>query len=731
MGRKDLAPASSSFHSPLTTHPPLLSPPRFNARFSGMSTPPQTTRTPPIAPIEHHSYTCHGVTIQDDYAWLRDPKWQEVMKKPEVLDQRIRAHLEAENAYTAASLADTEALQAELFAEIKGRIKEDDSGVPSPDGPWAYTQRFVTGSEHPRIVRLPRDGGEEQVMLDGDAMSKASPYWALEYHRHSPDHRLLGYAVDDTGSEFCSLRVRDLATGKDLSDEIRNAAGAMIWSPDAKSFYYTLLDDNHRSLTLHRHVLGTPAAQDACIYAEADTGMFVGVGDTQSGRFVIVHVRDHTQTELRLIDTEHPEATPMLVAAREPDHQYNIEHSGKLLYILTNSDGAEDFRIVTAPVDAPGRENWTVLEPHRKGRLILAMTAYKNHLVRLEREDGLPRIVIRRLSDGAEHAIAFDEEAYSLGFLDGFEFDTTSIRFVYSSLTRPTETWDYDMETRARTLRKVQEVPSGHRAEDYVSRRVMAPAKDGELVPVSLMYRKGTKLDGSAPLLLYGYGSYGYAMPASFSVSRLSLVDRGWVYAIAHIRGGKDKGYHWYTDGKLDKKINTFTDFIAAGEYLAAQKFTSRGKIVAHGGSAGGLLMGAVANMAPDLWRGIVAEVPFVDVVNTILDDTLPLTPPEWKEWGNPITDEAAFRYMLSYSPYDNVEAKAYPAILAMGGLTDPRVTYWEPAKWVAKLRAKKTDENLLVMKINMDAGHGGASGRFERLKETALAFAFAVKVSG
>jgi oligopeptidase B len=708
-----------------------LFPAWFDARFPGMTPPPSTKHAPPVAPTEPHEFTRHGVTVHDNYAWLRAANWQEAMRKPETLDLRIRGYLEAENAYTAATMAHTQDLQDRLFAEMKGRIKEDDSGVPSPDGAWAYAHRYVTGSEHPLIVRTPRDGGTEQILLDGDAMSKGLAYWELANNLHSPDHRLLAYAVDDTGSEYCKLRFRDLATGGDLPDKIGSAGSTLVWSPDSKALYYTLLDDNHRSLTLHKHVLGMPAASDTTVYSEADKGLFVGAGQTQSGRFIVVHVRDHTLTELRLIDTEQPQTAPILVAARETGHEYSIEHSGGLLYILTNSGGAEDFRICTAPVDKPTPENWTVLEPHRPGRLILAMTAYKNHLVRLEREDGLPRIVVRRLRDGAEHTIAFAEEAYSLGFMDGFEFDTTSIRFVYSSMTTPTETWDYDMETRERTLRKVQEVPSGHVAADYVSRRVMAPAKDGELVPVSLLYRRGTKLDGTAPLLLYGYGSYGIAMPASFSVTRLSLADRGWIYAIAHIRGGKDKGYHWYTDGKLDKKINSFTDFIAAGEYLSEQKFTSRGKIVAHGGSAGGLLMGAVANMAPDLWRGIVAEVPFVDVVNTILDDTLPLTPPEWKEWGNPITDEAAFRYMLSYSPYDNVEAKAYPAILAMGGLTDPRVTYWEPAKWVAKLRAKKTDRNLLLLKINMEAGHGGASGRFERLKETALAYAFAVMVAG
>ncbi len=698
------------------------------SRTPSKSRPPAAAA--PKAAIIPHSFSRHGVTIHDCYAWLRDANWQEVMRRPETLDPQIRAYLDAENAYTASMLADAQEQQDILFREMKGRIKEDDSGVPSPDGPWAYFFRYEKGSEHPRLVREPRLGGTEQTLLDGDAMAKDTAYWQLENSAHSPDHKLLAYTVDDTGSEYCTIRVRDLAIGRDLPDAIGNAGSTLVWSPDTTAIYYNQLDDNHRSLKLFRHVLGTTVETDELIFAEPDTALFVGAGATQSKRFIVVHVRDHTQTELRLIDTEHPGATPVLVAALTPLHEYSIEHSGDTLYILTNSGGAEDFRIVTAPANAPGQGNWRELIAHKPGRLILSMTAYKNHLVRLEREDGLPRIIIRRLSDGDEHAIAFDEEAYSLGFLDGYEFDTRVIRFVYSSMTTPSQTFDYDMDTRVRTLRKVQEVPSGHDAADYVSRRIMAQAKDGELVPVSLLYRKGTKLDGSAPLLLYGYGSYGIAMPASFSTARLSLVDRGFIYAIAHIRGGKDKGQGWYLDGKLGKKINTFTDFIAAGEHLCKERFTSRGRIVAHGGSAGGLLVGAVANMAPDLFLGIIAEVPFVDVVNTILDETLPLTPPEWKEWGNPVTDKAAFEYMLSYSPYDNVAAKAYPAILAMGGLTDPRVTYWEPAKWVAKLRAVKTDGNLLLLKINMDAGHGGASGRFERLKETALAYAFALKVA-
>ena len=700
-------------------------------KIKGGSPQPQPAAAPPRAEIIPSRFTRHGTTVSDDYAWLRAENWQEVMRKPEALDPAIRAYLEAENAYTEAMLADTRALQDELFAEMKGRIKEDDAGVPTPDGPWAYSHRYVTGGEHALLVRCPRAGGPEQLLLDGDAMAKGKAYWDMENYVHSPDHRLLAYAVDDTGSEYCTIHVRELSTGEDLPDAIGNAGSTIVWAPDSKAVYYTELDDNHRSLKLFRHRLGTPQAADDLIYAEADKGLFVGAETTQSERFIILRVRDHTMAELRLIDTLKPGAPPVLVAPRTSGHEYSVDHSGDLLFILTNSAGAEDFRIVTAPLTAPTQDNWRELIAHKPGRLILSMTAYKNHLVRLEREDGLPRIVIRRLADGTEHAIGFDEEAYSLGFMDGFEFDTTTIRFVYSSMTTPTQTFDYDMETRQRTLRKVQEVPSGHNPADYVSRRVMAPARDGELVPVSLLYRRGTRMDGSAPLLLYGYGSYGIAMPASFSVTRLSLADRGFVYAIAHIRGGKDKGYHWYLDGKLDRKINTFTDFIAAGEYLCAQKFTSRGRIVAHGGSAGGLLMGAVANMAPELFLGIIAEVPFVDVVNTILDETLPLTPPEWKEWGNPVTDKAAFDYIRSYSPYDNVWAAAYPAILAMGGLTDPRVTYWEPAKWVAKLRARKTDRNLLLLRINMDAGHGGASGRFERLKETALAYAFALKVAG
>jgi len=674
----------------------------------------------------------HGTTLVDDYAWLRADNWQDVMRDPSVLDPAIRAHLEAENAFTEATLADTKALQAALFEEMKGRIKEDDTSVPTPDGPYEYQSGYVTGGQYPRLLRRPRGGSEgtETVLLDGNAEAEGKAYWGLGGADHSDDHKLLAYAVDDKGSELFTVRIRDLETGRDLPDAIPDTRGGVVWARDSKTFFYVRLDDNHRPLYVYRHVVGTPAESDVLVYEEKDPGFYVGVGATQSGRYILVDAHDHQTSEVYLIDAERPTEPMRIVQPRSFGHEYGVEHHGDLLYITTNSGGAEDFRIVTAPTATPGMEHWTELVPHKPGRLLIDTILYADHLVRLEREDSLPRIVIRRLSDGEEHSIAFDEEAYSLGLSHGYEFDTTTIRFTYSSMTTPGEVYDYDMTTRGRVLRKRQEVPSGHNPADYVTRRILAPAKDGELVPVSLLYRRSTPLDGSAPVLLYGYGAYGIPIPASFSTTRLSLVDRGFIYAIAHIRGGKDKGYRWYTGGKAKNKVNTFTDFIAAGEHLVSLGLTRRGNIVANGGSAGGMLMGAVANMAPDLFLGIIADVPFVDVLNTMLDASLPLTPPEWPEWGNPIESAEDFRRILSYSPYENVEAKAYPHIFAYGGLTDPRVTYWEPAKWIARLRERNTSGNLVLLQINMEAGHGGASGRFEALKEVALDYAFALKVA-
>ncbi|HEX2446842.1 MAG TPA: S9 family peptidase [Methyloceanibacter sp.] len=671
----------------------------------------------------------HGITRVDDYAWLRADNWQAVMRDPALLDPEIRSYLEAENAYSKALMADTEVLQERLFAEMKGRIKEDDVGVPAPDGAYAYYTRFVIGGQHPLFCRKPREGGEEQILLDGNALAKPHAYFRIAGVTHSPDHKLLAYAVDTKGSEFYAVNVIEAATGVLLESRIADSDGSLEWAADSATLLYVWLDDEHRPRRVLHHAVGAEGP-DAIIHEQADPGFFLGLGATQDRRFLLLSVHDHETAEISLIDAADPLAAPRLVAAREPEHDYSADHHEGRLIILTNSGGAEDYRIVEAPVDTPGREHWREIEPHRPGRLILDIVAYKDYLVRLEREDGLPRLVVRRFADGAEHAIGFAEEAYSLGISDGYEYDTPTLRFTYSSMTTPAQVFDYDMGTRARVLRKTQEIPSGHDPSLYVTRRVMAPAKDGETVPVSLLYRKETKLDGSAPLLLYGYGAYGMTIPAGFSTNALSLVDRGFVYAIAHVRGGKDKGYRWYKDGKRAKKVNTFTDFIAAGEFLAAQRFTSRGRIVAHGGSAGGMLMGAVANIAPELFLGIVAEVPFVDVLTTMLDASLPLTPPEWPEWGNPIESKADYGTIAAYSPYDNVRAQPYPHILALAGLTDPRVTYWEPAKWVAKLRALGHGDPLLLLRTNMEAGHAGASGRFERLKEVALAYAFALKIT-
>jgi oligopeptidase B len=672
----------------------------------------------------------HGIARVDDYAWLRASNWQEVIRDPLTLDPKIRAHLEAENAYTQAVLKETETLQAKLFAEMKGRIKEDDEGVPAPDGAFAYYSRYVVGGQHPLFCRKPRDGGDERILLDGNALAAPHAYFRITGVSHSPDHSLVAYGVDTKGSELYTVNVIEADTGKLLDSRIADSNGTLEWSADSRHLLYIRLDEEHRPRRLLLHAVGAETA-DLLLHDQPDPGYFLGLGATQDRRFLLLSVHDHETAEISLIDAADLGAAPRLVAAREAEHDYAVDHLDGRLIILTNSEGAEDYRIVEAPVATPGRENWREIEPHRPGRLILDIVAYKDFLVRLEREDGLPRIVVRRFAGGEEHAIAFDEPAYALGLSAGYEYDTKNLRFTYSSMTTPAQVFDYDMGTRARTLRKTQDVPSGHDPSRYVTRRIMAPASDGETVPVSLLFDKETPLDGSAPLLLYGYGAYGMTIPAGFSTTALSLVDRGFVYAIAHVRGGKDKGYRWYKDGKRDKKVNSFTDFIAAGEHLAAEGYTSRGRIVAHGGSAGGMLMGAVANMAPDLFLGIVAEVPFVDVLGTILDASLPLTPPEWPEWGNPIESEADYRTIAAYSPYDNVKPQAYPHILALAGLTDPRVTYWEPAKWVAKLRAQATGKRLLLLRTNMEAGHAGASGRFERLKETALAYAFALKIAG
>jgi len=518
-------------------------------------TPPRALRRP-LTSIQH------GITRTDDYSWLRASDWHAVLRNPDALPSDIRAHLEAENAYTSAIMADSEALRQQLFTEMKARIKQDDASVPSPDGEFAYYTRFVIGGEHPLFCRVPRGGGEEQLLIDGNGLAKDHAYFRIANVSHSPNHRLLAYAVDTNGSEFYAVHVIDAETGAIVDTRIADNDGSFEWASDSRTLLYVWLDDEHRPRKVLSHAIGADA-QDVLIHEQPDPRYFLELGLTQSRRFLLLSVHDHETSEVSLIDVKNPFAPPRLVSSREPEHDYSVEHHGDRLIILTNSDGAEDYRIVEAPVESPSREHWREIEPHRPSRLILQIVAFKNHLVRLERENGLPRVSIRSFADGAEHEIDFAEEAYALGTSPGYEYDTNTLRFTYSSMTTPAQVFDYDMETRERTLRKTQEIPSGHDPANYVTRRIMAPTKDGESVPVSLLYRKGATLDGSTPLLLYGYGAYGMSMPAGFSANALSLVDRGFVYAIAHVRGGKEKGHHWYKEGKREKKVNTFTDFIA------------------------------------------------------------------------------------------------------------------------------------------------------------------------
>lgn len=694
----------------------------MTARLAAGTNPPRPEKRP-------SEDVQHGVARVDQYGWLRAENWQEVFRDTSLLDPAIRTHLEAENTYQAAVMAETLPLRNALFAEMKARIKEDDSSVPMVDGPYAYGSAFRIGGEQPRYFRTPRDGGAEEVLLDGDREAEGHPYFRIGGVDHSASHARLLWAYDDKGSEFYTLKVRDLSTGGDLDDIVRDTGGGGVWDGTDKGFFYTWLDPNHRPSRIYHHVIGQP--ENRLVYEETDPGFFLSVSGSRRNDWIFISIHDHETSEYRVLPADRPDAEPVVIAPRQTGIQYDVEEGGDEFFILTNSGGAKDFRIMRAPAADPRPENWVEIVPHQPGRLILGIMGFRDFLVRLERLDGLPRIVIRDRSSGEEHAISFEEEAYSLGLVGSLEYDTDVVRFSYSSMTTPAQVFDYDMRTRERTLRKTQEVPSGHDPEHYVTRRLMAPAADGELVPVSLLYHRDTRLDGGAPCLLYGYGAYGITIPASFSTNCLSLVDRGFVYAIAHVRGGKDKGFGWYEDGKKDRKVNTFSDFIAVANHLVAEGYTSDGRIVAQGGSAGGMLMGAIANMAPETFGGIIAEVPFVDVLSTMLDATLPLTPPEWPEWGNPIASEADYRLIAGYSPYDNVGALPYPPILAVAGLTDPRVTYWEPAKWVAKLRDETTSDNPVLFKINLDAGHAGASGRFSRLEEIAYTYSFALAVAG
>ncbi len=687
--------------------------------------------SPPVAERRRHNLEIHGFTRWDDYGWLRADNWQEVMRNPEVLAKDIRTYLEAENTYQEEQMADTVQLQGQLFGEMKGRIKEDDSSIPMKDGEWAYGVTFVAGGEHAKFIRVDASNKERKILLDGDKEAAGHAYFRIGGADHSPNHETVAWSFDDNGSEYYTIKFRNADSGEDYAHIVTESNGGGVWTKNSDGYIYCKLDDNHRPSRMYLHNTIEAEAEDVLIFEEKDPGFFMGAGKSQSGDWIIIDIHDHQTSEAWLIPSNNALHNPQLVAARETGIEYSLDEGGGYLYILTNRDNARDFKIVKTSVESPQVENWRDLVEHKSGCLILNHVVFQEYLVRLEREDGLPRIVVHRLVDGEEHAIEFDEEAYSLGFGGAYEFDTEVIRFTYSSMTTPSQTYEYNMRTRQRELLKTQEVPSGHNIDDYVTRRLQAPGHDGELVPISLIHHKHTKCDGTAPCLLYGYGAYGMSIPAAFNTNCLSLVDRGFIYAIAHIRGGKDKGFTWYENGRREHKENTFKDFISAGNYLINQNFTAKGRIVAHGGSAGGMLMGAVANMAPQLFAGIIGEVPFVDVLNTMLDDTLPLTPPEWPEWGNPIASKDDYSYIAGYSPYDQICAQNYPTILAIGGLADPRVTYWEPAKWVAKLRVLKTGDNPVLLKTNMESGHGGASGRFQRLHEVAFSTAFALKCVG
>ena len=692
----------------------------------------ESPRIPPHAEPHHTATTRHGEVDEDSYAWLRDDHWQDVMRDPSRLDPAIREYLEAENAYAASMLEPVADLRRDLHEELKGRLKQDDESVPAPDGEFLYYLRYVECGQHPVYCRRNRQTDEELVLVDGNREAQSFSYFRVAQCHHSPDHGLIAYTADRNGSENYELLIRNPHTGEDIEIITNSAHGDFVWAADNLTIFYTLLDEHHRPNRVLRHRLGDDPANDVQVYQESDPGFFVDLDKTESGRFMVITARDHALTsEVRIIPSAVPTDDPALIAARDIGVDYSLGDDGERFLIRTNADGAEDFKIVEAPVATPGREHWCDVIPHQPGRMIRRLLLFKKFLVCLERENALPRIVIRSLNRDETYDIEFDEEAYDLGVSQGYEYDTTTLRFVYSSLTTPQRTFDFDMATRDRVLRKEQEIPSGHKPDDYIAHRFNAIGHDGVDIPVSVLRRRDTAVDGKAPLLLYGYGSYGMSIPAAFSPNRFSLVDRGFVYAIAHIRGGTDRGYQWYRNGKLEHKTNTFRDFISAAEALNDRNLTSKGRIVTHGGSAGGMLVGAVINMRPDLFGAAVAEVPFVDVLNTMSDETLPLTPPEWVEWGNPITDAEACRRMRSYSPYDNVSAQAYPPILATAGISDPRVTYWEPAKWVAKLRALKTNETPVLLHTNMGAGHGGAAGRFDRLDEVALVYAFIIQALG
>ncbi|MBW1296466.1 S9 family peptidase [Aquimarina litoralis] len=693
---------------------------------------PHESLKAPVAKKIAEELKAHGDTRIDNYFWMRLSDEQKNAETPDAQTQDVLDYLNAENDYKDAAMKHTDSLQKTLFDEIVGRIKKDDSSVPYSDNGYSYYNRFEKGMNYALYCRKKlEDGAKEEIMLNGPEMAKGLAYFALGGLSVSPNNEMISYGIDTVSRRRYTIYFKDLANDKMLSDKLENTTGGVAWANDNKTVFYTSKDPiTLRANKIYKHVLGTDQSQDVLIFDEKDDTFSTFVYKSRSDKYIISGSFQTLSTEYRYLDADTPNGEWKVIQPRERDLEYSVSHYGDHFYIRTNLD-AKNFKLVKTPVNATTKENWEDVIPHRDDVLLQGFTPFKNHLVLSERKDGLSTIRVRKWDGNDDHYISFNDPAYLSYTSTNLDFDTNILRYGYTSLTTPNSVIDYNMDTKEQTVLKEQEVLDPNFSKDnYVSERLYATAKDGVKVPISLVYKKGTQKNANTPLLLYSYGSYGSSTEPRFSSTRLSLLDRGFVYAIAHIRGGQEMGRHWYEDGKLLKKKNTFTDFIDAGDFLVKEGYTSADHMYAYGGSAGGLLMGAILNMKPELWNGVVAAVPFVDVVSTMMDETIPLTTFEFDEWGNPKNKEY-YEYMKSYSPYDNVEAKDYPNILITTGYWDSQVQYWEPAKWIAKLRELKTDNNLLIMDCDMETGHGGASGRFDRYKSTALNYAFMLDLEG
>lgn len=700
------------------------------------NTPTTETMNPndkaPVAKKIPHEMTIHGDTRVDNYYWMKLTDAQKDAATPDKQTQDVLDYLNAENAYREDIMAGTKTLQENLFNEIVGRIKQTDMSVPLKDNGYWYYVRYEEGKEYPYYCRKKESmDATEEVMLDGPAMAEGNAYFSIGGQSVSEDNKLLVYGVDLISRRQYTLYFKNLETGEMYPDKIENTAGGATWAADNKTVFYTRKDPvDLRSNQIFRHVLGTNASEDVLVFEETDKTFNCFVYKTKSDKYIVIGSGTTLSNEYRFVDAAKPNDEFRIIQSRERNLEYGIDHYGDHFYIVTNMD-AQNFRLMKTPVSKTEKANWTEVIPHRADILLEGIEIFKDYLVVQERIKGLTSIHVTRWDGKADHYMEFNDPTYSAYVDANPDYDTEIMRFGYTSMTTPNSTYDYNLATKERTLLKQQEVMDPNFAIDnYTSERLFATAKDGTQVPISIVYKKGVERNGHNPTLLYAYGSYGASMDPYFSSVRLSLLDRGFVYAIAHIRGGQEMGRQWYEDGKLLKKMNTFTDFIDCGEFLIKEGFTNAENLYAQGGSAGGLLMGAITNLRPDLWKGIIAQVPFVDVVTTMLDEDIPLTTGEFDEWGNPKEVES-YNYMKSYSPYDQVEAKDYPNILVTTGYWDSQVQYWEPAKWVAKLRELKTDKNLLLMYCNMDTGHGGASGRFERYKEVAMEYAFLFMLAG